>query len=289
MSYLENIITLEYHNKRYSLCYIMRGNKKIPILLDKDIFKTIRSLQKRWYVNDKNHIYCIHDRYDGSESYPVYLHEIVVKLSKDTDIENFQGVPIIHINNIHFDNRLENLQFDVPNKDYSKNTQKKRRIINLRHHGIDVDQLPTYLWYIKPDKSHGDRFAIEIPNEISWRSTSSRKVSLRYKLEEAKKYLRHMKEIRPDIFESYSMNGDLTGAGVRLYKEYSLMIKKAGFTIDDPPMSKTDKLLKQDTTDLTDFEIYTLNMFDPKIGTIDINYSFDIFNALMIYTNNNKQ
>lgn len=279
MSYLENIITLEYHNNRYTVCHIMRGDQKIPILLDKDIFKIIRSLQKRWYINDKNHIYCVHNRNI------IYLHEVVVKLSKDTDNENFQGVPILHINNIHFDNRLENLQFDVPNKDYSKNMQKKKRIINLKRYGIDVNQLPTYLWYIKPDNSHGDRFAIEIPNEISWRSTSSRKVSLRYKLEEAKKYLRYMKQVRSDIFESYSMNGDLTQVGVRLYKEYRSMVKKAGFNIDDPPINKTDKLLAPDTSDLTDFEIYALHTFDPNMGSIDIVHLLDNYTDLIAFIN----
>jgi hypothetical protein len=217
----------------------------------------------------------------------VYLHEIVVKLSKDTDFENFRGIPIIHINNIHFDNRLENLQFDTPDKDYSKNTRKKRRIINLEQYGIDVELLPTYLWYLKPDKSHGDRFAIEIPNELSWRSTSSRKVSLRYKLEEAKKYLRYMRLSRPDIFESYSMNGDLSGVGVRLYREYLLMIQKAGFAINDPVVNRTEKILAPDTSDLTDFEIYLLYTFDPHEGSIDINNTLCVYREIMSYKNNN--
>lgn len=270
MSYLESIITLEFHKNRYTVCFIRHSTHKIPILLDRDVYKIVVKLNKKWYVNDKNHIYCVHS-INGGDPYPVYLHEVVIKLSKDTDSENFKGIPIIHINNIHFDNRLENLQFDVPNKDYSKNTRKKKRIINLKQYGIDVDQLPTYLWYLKPDNSHGDRFAIEIPNELSWRSTSSRKVSLRYKLEEAKKYLRHMQISRPDIFESYSMNGDLTGVGLRLYKDYLLMIQKAGFTISDPLVNKTEMILAPDTSDLTEFEMFLLHSFDPREGLVDIN------------------
>ena len=289
MSYLESIVTLEYHKNRYTVCSLTTPNKtkstfgKIPVLLDRDIFKTITKLNKRWYVNDKNHIYCVHTDSDGSV-YPVYLHEIVVKLSKDTDYEKYRGIPIIHINNIHFDNRLENLQFDVPDKDYSKNTRKKKRIINLKKYGIDVDKLPTYLWYLKPDKSHGDRFAIEIPNELSWRSTSSKKVSLRYKLEEAKKYLRYMKSVRPDIFESYSMNGDLTSIGERLYKDYMVMIKKAGFEMNGLPMNKTEMILAPDTSDLTDFEIYLLHTFDPREGLVDINSVFTKYQD-MVFNN----
>ncbi|VBB18233.1 hypothetical protein YASMINEVIRUS_696 [Yasminevirus sp. GU-2018] len=280
MSKIESIITLEYHKNRYTVAYIERGEDKIPIVLDRDVYKTVKGLNKRWYINDKNHIYCLHSR-DGSEHYPVYLHEIVVKLSKDTDFENMRGVPIIHINNIHFDNRLENLQFDIPEKDYAKSTKKKRRIINLTRHGINVDTLPTYLWYLKPDKSHGDRFAVEIPNVLSWRSTASRKVSLRYKLEEAKKYLRYMKLVTPKIFEDYSMNGDLTGTGLRLYKEYRSLIAKAGFEMNEPNVNNTDLFLAPDTSDLTDFEAYLLNSFDPRKGSIDIASALEKYQSLV--------
>jgi len=274
MSNLDSIVTLEYHNKRYSVCSIVRQNQKLPILLDRDVYKIISRLDKKWYVNDKNHVYCIHNRDDTeSGSHPVYLHEVVARIgSMDVDKkDNTNGASIIHTNNIHFDNRLENLQFDIRDKDYAKNTRKKKRIIDLEDHGIDVDELPTYLWYLKPDRTHGDRFAVEIPQELSWRSTASRKVSLRYKLEEAKKYLRHMKEARPDIFEAYSMNGDLTGLGQRLHKDYVVMVKKAGFTINNITTNKTDEILEEDTTDLTDFEICLLHSFDPNEGYIDVN------------------
>lgn len=281
MSYLDNIVTLEYHKKRYNVCSVVRQNQKLPILLDRDMYKIISRLDKKWYINDKNHVYCIHNR-NNTESYPVYLHEIVARLGS---LDNVNGAPIIHTNNIHFDNRLENLQFDVKDKDYAKNTRKKKRIIDLKDYGIDVDELPTYLWYLKPDRTHGDRFAVEIPQELSWRSTASKKVSLRYKLEEAKKYLRYMKETRPDIFEAYSMNGDLTSLGQRLHKDYVVMVKKAGFTIDGIPTNKTDEILEEDTTDLTDFEICLLHSFDPNEGCIDVNSARQHYNSVMLKDN----
>lgn len=271
MSKLDTLVTLEYHKNRYTVAAIKHSDNKIPILLDRDMYKVIKRLDKNWYINDKNHVYCFHSQDGGITQYPVYLHEVVVRLSPSIDQKHLNKKPIIHINNIHFDNRIENLQFDVPNKDYSKNTRKKSRIINLRRHGIDVDDLPTYMWYLKPDQSHGDRFAVEFPNKMSWRSTASKKVSLRYKLEEAKKYLRYMKIERPDLFDAYSMNGDLTGTGMRLYKEYNMMIGKAGFTIDNPEIEKTDRFLVKDTSDLTNFEIYLLQNFDPGKGSVDVN------------------
>ena len=273
MSLIESIVSLNYHNKRYVIASITKYGVKIPILLDRDVYKALRSLGKKWYVNDKNHIFCYHGNLNQR---PIFLHEIVMRLK---NIEHCSSCPILHLNNIHYDNRMENLQYDQQNKDVLKSTKKKRRIINLKRHGINVDMLPTYLWYLKPDKTHGDRFIIDIPDIISWRSTASKKVSLRYKLEEAKKFLRFMRKERPDIFENYSMNGDLTKNGKIKYREYQAMIKQAGFEISEPPINNTDKFLAPDTSDLTDFETYLLYAFDPKEGSIDITSAIKNFGA----------
>ena len=286
MSKLDSLITVEYNKKKYTVAIIQHINNKIPILLDREIYKIIKRLDKKWYINDKNHIYCLHTEVNSeTETYPVYMHEVVIKLllkkpelaphgvsiGSALNIKYLNKRPIIHINNIHFDNRIENLQFDIPDKEHSKNTRKKSRIINLKKYGIDVNKLPTYLWYLKPDKSHGDRFIIELPNGFTWRTTSSKKVSLRYKLEEAKKYLRFMKSKYPDTMKEYSMNGDLTAVGTKLYNSYNMIIEKAGFIIDKPLNDNTQKCLNKDTSDLTDFEIYLLENFDPKKGSVDIN------------------
>jgi hypothetical protein len=290
MSKLDSLITVEYNKKKYTVAIIEHTNNKIPVLLDREIYKIIKRLNKKWYINDKNHIYCLHTEISSeTETYPVYMHEVVIKLLlKNPDlspvsigsalnIKYLNKRPIIHINNIHFDNRIENLQFDIPDKEHSKNSKKKSRIINLKKYGIDVNKLPTYLWYLKPDKSHGDRFVIELPNGVTWRTTSSKKVSLRYKLEEAKKYLRFMKSNNPDMMKEYSMNGDLTAMGTKLYNSYNIIIEKAGFTIDRPQSDNTKKFLNKDTSDLTDFEIYLLENFDPKKGSVDINNLFKSF------------
>src|ERR1700677_4756028 len=143
MSTLESIITLEYHKKRYTVAYILHSSNKIPIILNRDIYKLIKKLDKKWYVNDKNHVYCMHSS-NGSNPYQVYLHEAVMRLADRILKREPRDIPIIHINNIHFDNRIENLQYDVTDKDHSKNSRKKRRTIDLSTHGIDVNNLPTY-------------------------------------------------------------------------------------------------------------------------------------------------
>lgn len=278
---MKELITIELHKRRYTVCEIKLNNKTLPIVLDRNVYKVINKLNKQWNINEKNHVYCNHINSNG-ETHQVYLHEIVVKINKDTDYGRYKNVPIIHINNIHFDNRIENLQFDIPGKDYSKNNKKKKRTIDLSEHGINVDDLPTYIFYVKPDRTHGDRFSVELPELSIWRTTASKRVSLRYKLEEAKKYIRYIKKIKPDIFDSYSMNGDMTSTGIKLYKEFSVIIKKAGFIMGELDTNKTDKFLAPDSSDLTDFETYLLYAFDPSDGYIDIDKSLSMYNSSII-------
>jgi hypothetical protein len=269
MSHIESLITVDYRGKLYTVAGIQHAGNPIPVVLDRENYKIIQKLNKKWYINDRNHIYCMHN--NGRVVYPVYMHDLVCKLNKKQPYQ--VGRSILHINNIHFDNRIENLQFDIPDKDYSKNMKKKKRTINLSKHGIDVDLLPTYMWYLKPDQTHGGRFVVDIPQQLSWRSTASKKVSLRYKLEEAKKFLRFIKKKRPDIFAEYSMNGSMTARGVDLYDDYYKLIGMAGFTMDRYPIDRTDDFLVPDTRDLTGFEIYLLYVYDPSVGSVDVGKS----------------
>lgn len=284
MSELNSIITLEYHKKRYTVGYILTNVKnpniiiksdttkdktRIPILLDRHIYKIVRSLNKQWYLNDRGNIYCHH--VSNNEIVHINLHEIVMRISEGE--KNYIGtrqVSIIHINNIHYDNRIENLKYDTVDKDCIKNMKKKKRTADLTEFDIDVNELPTYLWYMKGDRSHGDRFIIEIPNVLTWRSTSSKTVSLRYKLEEAKKYMRYIRKYYPDVFGMFSMNGDLSILGKRLYNDYRVMIAKAKFIID-PPSNNTEKFLIPNITNMSPFEKFLLESFNPRKGAIDVN------------------
>jgi hypothetical protein len=65
--------------------------------------------------------------------------------------------------------------------------------------------------------------------DVKWKTTSSKKLTLNYKLEEAKKYLRELMKTRPDLFEDFSMNGDYTKEGNELMENYYAIVHKAGF------------------------------------------------------------
>ena len=306
MSRLESTINLEYGSGSYTVSMIKHSNLYIPVLLDRPIYKIIKKLDYHWYINDRNHIYAIRKYTYKGESYDeyIYLHDLVMRLGKtgllkkgirntdelikymryalqtnsDKSTSN-KHYPIIHIDKIHFDNRYSNLQYDVPDKNYAKNTKKKKRTINLERYNIYVEELPTYVWYLKPDKSHGGRFCIEIPGEISWRSTSSKRLSLRYKLEEAKKYLRYLKRMRPDIFNYFSMNGDLNLKGKTLLREYNKMIGRAGYKYPFSSVSNTDVFIQKDLSDLSPEEIYVLYSFNPRKGNINVGKALNEYYA----------
>jgi hypothetical protein len=303
MSGLESVISLEYDKCRYTIVILTHLGNEIPILLDRSIYKIIKKYGYRWYINDKDHVYTVRSYIHGGDTYEeyLYIHDLVMRLGragiaqkevKSHDIAKYTEhaliktkleltYPIIHINKVHFDNRYSNLQYDSPDKDHAKNTKKKKRTINLKKYGISAQELPTYVWYIKPDKTHGSRFSVEIPDEISWRSTSSKNLSLRYKLEEVKKYIRHLRRRRSDIFDHFCMNGDLSLKGKTLLREYNKMIEHANYTIPIPINSNTDLFIQKDLTGLSSEEIYILYSFDPVKGAVNVNRKLNEYRLSM--------
>jgi hypothetical protein len=53
--------------------------------------------------------------------------------------------------------------------------------------GLTPADIPRHIWYVQANGYHRDRFAIEFKTEkVLWKSTSSKLVSLKEKLEAAK-------------------------------------------------------------------------------------------------------
>jgi hypothetical protein len=248
-------------------------DQSFPVIIDKDIYKVVAKLDKKWYVNDRGCIYSI----DKTKDSNLYLHELIKLIDKNINKIALEDKAIIHLNRIPFDNRLVNISYDTIDKKHKKNLKKKKRTATLpRSSGIKMSDLPTFMWYIKNNDSHGDRFFISV-DDIRWKSTSSKRISLRYKLEESKKYLRNLQDTRPDIFTSYSMNGDFTEIGNILLKEYFIIAKKGGF--DDLRMfsmdKNTDKFLCENTDGLCTFEKTLLEKFNVDDQGMNIKSEFE--------------
>lgn len=241
-----------YNHKDYAIVEFMYNNIKLPVILDYKDFAVIDNLQKKWKCNEFGFISCIHEY--GSNIKEVFMHEVVMALRVKEENKKTLTKPILHINRIGLDNRRENLIYDVRDKETNKNLRKKKRTVDLpENSGINPDEIPTYIWYLKPSDTHGSRFAVEI-GDISWKTTSSNKVSLRYKLEEAKAYLRSLKKYRPNLFEEYCMNGEYTRDGKILLSSFYNIIYKAGYNhIKEPTKNNiTDQYLKPHIDELSD-------------------------------------
>ena len=250
---------ISYDGQEYAVCKMRYKGYKAPVVLDWDDYKAIKKLNKNWRCGTNGFVSCSHT-VEGSTPKEVYLHELVMLLNnQENGLEN-QKSPIIHINRIGLDNRRENLIYDTVDKELNKNLQKKRRTIYLpREAGINPDKIPTYIWYMKPDSSHGERFTVNI-GDINWKTTSSNNLSLKYKLEEAKLYLRHLLRSRPDLMEEYSMNGDYNREGMSMAESYYDIVDKAGFNnIQKIIPNNTVSLLQPDYDDMDNNELYSLS------------------------------
>lgn len=221
--------TVKYKNKDYAVMCIKYKGAEFPAVIDKKDVQVIEKLNKTWKCNKNCFVSCSHSHNDKIKD--VFLHEIIMALKQNAINQKVEeNRPILHLNRIGFDNRRDNLMYDVVGKKENKNMKKKKRTIKLpADSGIKPDEIPTYVWYMKANGSHGPRFMVDIKNQVKWKTTSSKKMSLRYKLEEAKMFLRQLKREKPSLFEDNSMNGDYTKKGKELIKSYYDIIEKAGY------------------------------------------------------------
>lgn len=263
MTKLNDYKIYELNNNKYTICSIKYKSTYVPIIIDYKFIRTLINMNKSWRINNKGHVITNHTYVsNGNEiNCEIYLHDVILTLNK-----TYKSKPVLHINRLGVDNRIENLIYDEYQKDIKKNIKKKSRSIVLpKSSHINPDDIPSFVWYLKEDQTHGERFMIEL-GEIRWKTTSSKGLSLRYKLEEAKKFLRHLKIKRPDLFETYSMNGDLNKEGQKLLESFYKISFNTGFTHLKIVnlFDKTNEFLEEDLNYLSDNEIELLNVFNPN-------------------------
>jgi len=121
----------------------------------------------------------------------LYLHNFLAKPRVSEAVQ--------HISRNGLDNRRVNLRL-VDVGTLNNQTKKKRRIELPPMCGLKPDQIPKHIWYVQANGYHRDRFAIEFKTEgILWKSTSSKEVALKEKLENAIEKLEELYSIYPHL------------------------------------------------------------------------------------------
>lgn len=227
-----------YSRKKYCVIMIKYTGQQmrhcgynIPIVIDRSILEYIRLFGEQWYLSDYTSsgvVTCVFNR--GGTKYTIRMHDIIMFWSEHQDIAIEMFIDsyllyrsrkrrrIMHINRWGLDNRVENLTYE------RANIKKKKRTIKLSA-DISPDDIPTYVWYSKANKTHGDFFTIQIC-DFKWKTTSSKKVPLWRKLEQAKSKMRDIINDNPDFVSNLSMNGGYARDGMELLKSFYKIISK---------------------------------------------------------------
>ena len=111
-------------------------------------------------------------------------------------------------------------------------------------------------------------------------SSTSGDISIKGKLEQTKRYLRLLKENKPELFEGLYLNGDLTKEAIKLRKSYNKILKLSGFPGIDKYFVKTkfkkfEDCIKEDFNGLTQKEIDFINNTNLSNGDIKKRKTFN--------------
>ena len=167
---------------------ISKGNR-VNFKIDKDDFENVKTRQ--WCaVTSCNYIGSTIN-INGVRKI-LYLHNFI--MNKLTFEGKGQKESVDHINRDGLDNRKCNLRI-VTQAIQNTNQKTRRRTAQLPE---GITELPKHVWYVKAHGLHGDRFCIELKTEgVTWKTTSSKKVSIQDKLEQARNKLKELYEEYP--------------------------------------------------------------------------------------------
>lgn len=147
-------------------------------------------MARSWHITSVGYIVSYYPTDDGIKQ--LLLHRFVMNRL------DFPGKgateSIDHINRNPLDNRKENLRIVTQSEQNINQSKKPRTIVKLpEDSGINPEDIPRHIWYIKTNGGHGDRFAIEFKTEhLVWKTSSSKRLTLQQKLNEAKEKLQEL-------------------------------------------------------------------------------------------------
>jgi len=177
---------VRYNDKEYVVGLIQHNGIDVKFVFDKEDFPKIE--RRPWHLSSGKYIGSTF-YLDGGHKLELYLHNLIM------DRINFDGKgvkeSVDHINRNGLDNRKENLRIISQSQQNINQSKKTRSVILPEGCPIKPEEIPRHIWYVRANGLHGDRFAIEFKTEnICWKTTSSKKVDLTQKLNDAKEKLK---------------------------------------------------------------------------------------------------
>lgn len=162
----------------------------------------------------------------------IYIHNYV--MNKLTFNGKGQTNTVDHINRIPTDNRKENLRFLSQSHQNMNQTKREREIKLPTDCGIDVNNIPKNVYYHRSNNGFGEFFEIDIkkmPDGSRFRkkSSKSKNISLKCKLEEIKKILNNLTNKYPTLLDDRNIISEYSDKAIELIKSYNGIIKLSNF------------------------------------------------------------
>jgi hypothetical protein len=176
---------INYNNNTYYIGTINSSKGIIQFIIDSEDYEKV--MARSWHISSVGYIVSYYPTENGIKQ--LLLHNFV--LNRITFPGKGAAESVDHINRNPLDNRKENLRIVSQTEQNLNQKKKPRNVVQLPENcGIEPNEIPKHIWYIKPNGGHGDRFAIEFKTEnLVWKSSSSKKISLTEKLNQAKEKL----------------------------------------------------------------------------------------------------
>jgi len=183
---------IKYNGNNYIVGKVIVKDLHKLFVIDKEDYPKIKDYS--WHYT--SNAYISHNINIEGQIKALYLHNMV--LSRLIFPGKGSKESVDHINRIGLDNRKENLRILTQTEQNLNQSKKKRRIELPEDSGLVADDIPKHIWYVKPNGSHGERFAIELKTEnISWKTTASKNVILKDKLKTAIEKLEEYYKLYP--------------------------------------------------------------------------------------------
>lgn len=190
---------VKYRDKEYVIGILQYQSSDIQFIFDKEDYNLVS--ERAWHFASGNYISSAYQCGDGKRR-ELYMHNLIMAV----DLFPGKGATesVDHINRNGLDNRKENLRILTQSQQNINQSKKKRRITLPEGCKINPDDIPKHIWYVRANGNHGDRFAIELKTEnICWKTTSSKAVSLQEKLQQAKHKLQEVYNEYPHLAPNY--------------------------------------------------------------------------------------